>query len=313
MKRLSLIAGKFLFLITIFTSGIAVAQYDTLSFIHITDLHVIFSQQTYPPQFIESRKNLRQYDQAENRLREFFLTVPLKTKSDMVVATGDLVDFYDINTDSDRRLGIQVEQFAHLLEEYNTPVLLTLGNHDIFSYYWQDDKLTHTQNAAGKSRAAWSRNLPVFRDGTYYSRLFTVGKTNYHFLFLDNSFYRFLPTDTTSVPYMDKSQLYWLNEQLSEAGTDPVIIFMNFPCRDYAGPENTGDLFKVLTGNPAVKLIFAGHFHKNSVTQYNETIQVQTGSLAIGAENWRLIKLTEDQIMISTAGVTKPELSVAVK
>lgn len=312
MKKLNLIAEKILLLIAIFSSEIAVAQYDTLSFIHVTDLHVIFNQQAYPTQFIEYRK-LRQYDQAENRLREFFQTVPLRTKSDMVVATGDLVDFYDINSDAGRKLEIQVEQFARLIEEYNTPVLLNIGNHDIFTYYWHDEKLDHTQNAAGRSRAAWIRNFQVFRDGTYYSRLFSVGKTNYHFLFLDNSFYRFLPEDSTSVPYIDKSQLYWLNEQLSEAGTDPVIVFMHIPFREDAGPDNTGDLFKVLTGSSAVKLIFAGHFHKNAVTQYNKTIQVQTGSLATGTENWRLIKLTEDKIMISAPGLTDNEFSVTVR
>jgi 2',3'-cyclic-nucleotide 2'-phosphodiesterase (5'-nucleotidase family) len=302
---------KYLVVILLFIANTVVAQVDTLSFLHITDLHVIFNQSGYDQALMESRK-LKQYDQGETRLRAFFETIPEKTQTNMVIATGDLVDFFEADAPDGRFIALQAEQFATLLDDYHIPVFLTLGNHDIFSFDWQVDKLKHNQNSAERSWAAWIRNFSCFRNGTYYSELYKVGKTEYRFVFLNNGFYRFSADDNTNVPYIDKSQEYWLKDQLNKSETDVEIIFMHIPFKKDAVADNSGELFSLLTNTPSVKLIFSGHNHKNAIDSYSGTSQVQTGALVQNADNWRMVRLTENSIVVSNPGNSETELLIPV-
>ncbi len=296
----------------------SLAQQDTLSFLHITDMHVILSQDCYPHDMMEYRKE-KQYDQGENRLRQFLQSVPATTNSDMVIATGDLIDFFEAETGSAKMLDVQIEQFAHLLDDYNVKVLLALGNHDIFSFRWSDNKLKVHQNNSERARAEWTRFVPCFNNGTYYSKSFQVGSTTYKLIFLDDSYYWLSPEDTTEIPYVDKPQLYWLNAQLQESDNDVEIILLHIPLADSIfQSEYSRGLASVLTENPSTRLILAGHHHKNIVRSYdfphgNKLVQVQTGALVLNDENWRLVSLTENNILISVPGKTEIEIIIPVK
>lgn len=277
-----------LFLLFLITENV-IAQTDTLSFFHITDLHVIFNQETYPPDMMENRKQ-KQYDQGENRLRQFLRTIPVKKNGDMVIASGDLVDFFELETMDDKEL--PQKQFSRLINNYHVPVYLALGNHDIFTFKWKDNKLQHNQEFAGRSRASWIRNVSCFKNGTYYSKIFRVGATTYRLIFLDDSFYRFIPKDKTGIPYIDKSQLYWLNAQLHELKDDIEIIIMHIPFKEALRMgRSSNDLYSAVSKNPSCKLILAGHEHKNIVTSFpldqnKSIVQVQTGALVQSAKNW---------------------------
>lgn len=313
MKKLHWIFAFFLLL-----GGTVYAQKDSLTFLHITDLHVIFNQSGYPSEMMEYRKQ-KQYDQGECRLREFLQTIPEKTNSNMVIATGDLVDFFEANTTDNRMLDLQSEQFARLLGDYHVPFFSTLGNHDLFSFNWENGKLKHNQNSAGQARAVWIRNIPCFRKGTYYSESYQVGKTNYKFIFLDNSFYQFVPEDKFELPYIDKAQMYWLKAQLRESEDDIEIVFMHIPLKDpVAQAEYSKEIYSVLAQNASVKLIFTGHHHKNEILHFpsgenRELVQVQTGSLAQGSNNWRQVCLTEKDIRVSVPGKTDKDLVIEIK
>lgn len=318
MNKLQLKLKRLVFFFFLLISGTVLAQKDTLSFLHITDLHVIFNQYGYLPDMMEYRKQ-KQYDQGENRLRQFLQTVPEKTCSDLVIATGDLVDFFEAETMDSKMLELQAEQFSRLLSDYHIPVLLTLGNHDLFTFNWKNNKLEHNQNFAGRARAAWTRNVACFKNGTCYSEVFQVGKTTYKLIFLDDAFYQFLPEDTTDVPYIDKSQLYWLRTQLHESENDIEIVLMHIPFKVNATQRKPSNgLFSVLTENPSAKLILAGHNHKNLVTslpsgENNKIVQIQTGALVQNTENWRLIRLTEKNILVSVPGKTDTEIIIQAK
>ncbi len=297
-------------------SWTALAQKDTLSFLHITDLHVIFNQDIYQQDLAQSRNH---YRQGEVSLRHFLQTMPEKTNSELVIATGDLVDFFEAEMPDGKMLDIQAEQFSHLISNCQVQVLLTLGNHDLFSFTWKDNKLKNNQNSSGRARAAWIRNLSCFRNGTYYSRLFQVGQTTYRLIFLDDSFYKFLPDDKVEIPYIDKPQLCWLNAQLHESADDIEIILMHIPFNEtVTQPGFTNELYSVLTKNPSTRLILSGHLHKNAIADFPSVedkmiVQVQTGAFARNTDNWRQIRLTEKNILISVPGKTEKELVISVK
>lgn len=315
MNKLQLKLKQLAFVFFLLISGNALAQKDTLSFLHITDLHVIFEQDIYQRDLAQSRYH---YRQGEDSLRYFLQTMPEKTNSNLVVATGDLVDFFEAEMPDGKMLGIQAEQFTRLVSNCHVPVLLALGNHDSFTFNWQDNKLKYNQNNSGRARAAWVRNSSCFKDGTYYSRIFQVGKTTYRLIFLDDSFYKFLPDDKVEIPYVDKPQLSWLNAQLHESDDDIEIVLMHIPFKEIVTqPGLSNELFSILSKNPSTRLILAGHNHKNVITDFstvgNKMVQVQTGAFAINTDNWRQIRLTEKNILVSVPGKTEKELVVSVK
>lgn len=318
MRKLSFKIKTLFFLICILFIGDLIAQTDTLSILHITDLHIIFNQDGYHPDLMEQRKQ-KEYDKGEPRLRQFLQTVPEETNSDMVIATGDLCDFFEAETIDHRLFDLQAEQFSRLLNEHNIPVLLTLGNHDAFTYNWQDGKLYPNQDFAGRARAAWIRNIPCFKDGTYYSKLYQIGETSFRLIFLDDIFFSFHTKENIENPYLDKYQLQWLRNQLQESGNDIVIILMHIPFNDDVDQrEIPNELYSLLSTRESVKLVVAGHRHRNSIERFttdgnNEIIQVQTSAFANGIDNWRQIKLTEDRILVSFTGKTENEITIRIK
>lgn len=131
------------------------------------------------------------------------------------------------------------------------------------------------------------------------------------------SFFQFLPEDKTAVtPYIDKSQLYWLNQQLNESENDIEIVFMHIPFTTKNIEQKTAnELYTALAENPTYKLIVAGHHHKNIIKKIpieaaNEIVQVQTDALVEDPKNWRLIRLTENNILVSVPGDTENELVI---
>lgn len=291
---------------------------DTLSFLHITDLHTIFNQNNYRTELMDHR-NKKMYYKGVNNLMQFLEIVPKKTNSDMVIATGDLIDFFQAQTSDYKMFAFQVEQFSQLINSYYVPAFLTLGNHDIFSFEWKNDNLRHDQNFAERAKAMWIKNLCCFKDGTYYSKAFQVGNTKYRFIFLDDSFYQFSPEDKKEVPYIDKPQLYWLNNQLNESKNDVLIVFMHIPFKNpFISPECVNDLYCLLSKTPSVRLIFGGHYHANEIDHFvsndgKDLIQVLTGALVQNLENWRLVRLTESSILISQPGKVENEIVINLK
>ncbi len=301
-----------LIFLSLFTTQIT-AQPDTLSLLHVTDLHTIFNLDIYQQDMAKSRGH---YGQGVEPARQFLQTMPRKTNSDMVIVTGDLVDFFKGETPDGGMLGFQVEQFNRVADDCTVPLWLTLGNHDVADYAWGDSGMVSVKSVAGEARAAWVRSIPCFKDGTYYSKVVQAGQTTFRFLFLDNGFNAVMPGDNIEMPYVDKAQLHWLEDQLQQSDDDIEVVFMHIPLRSKGpGLEPSSELYRVLAKTPSVKLIVAGHNHQNAVTvfqaQGNHAItQVQTGAFARDNQNWRLIRLTNDQIIVSFPGKTEKELVI---
>lgn len=237
----------------------------------------------------------------------------------MIIATGDMIDFYDAETAGGNVLAYQIEQFARFLGQFDYPLYMTLGNHDVFSYNWGKDRVVPNQLKTGAARASWIRTFDCFRDGTYYSRIYQIGETTYRLIFLDNAYYQFKKAENVVNPYIDKPQLHWLKAELNASQEDVEIILMHVPFTEQSAlPESNNELYAALTAVPSVRLILAGHYHKGAIMPFpvaegNEMIQVGTDALVAGAEKWRLIRLTEKEILVSSMGTKESERTISVK
>ncbi len=321
MRRKFLQTSILLVLCMIFSSIAALSQNDTLSFLHITDAHLMFNLENYDPQIVHHREYTRLYKEANTMFAEFMETIPDNTGSDMIIASGDVIDFYDAKTSEGNTLAYQIELFTRYLDRYHYPFFMTLGNHEIFSYRWGEERVIPDQLKAGEAKAAWIRNMDVFRDGTYYSRTFEVGSANYRLIFLDNSYYQFNKEENVVNPHIDKPQLHWLKSELaaSEANNQNVIILMHIPFSDKSvQPESENELYKTVTDSSVVKLILSGHHHRDVVKCFpakggGEVIQVETSALVNSSKNWRLVQLTENQLSVSFTGKIESEIVLPLK
>lgn len=302
---------------------------DTLTIMHITDTHIC-NLKEYHPVFVQKRQ---QYGNGVESLLHFFATMPVQMKADLVVNTGDNIDFYQATTLSGDMLDTQVEQYARLVELCPVKLFCILGNHDIQQYRIDSDSTYVAQKYnAAQAKAAWIRNIACFRNGTYYSRTYRVGDTSYRLIFLDNS-YR---AQDQPVPFvMDGVQLEWLNYQLQEFAEDVEILFMHIPLpledankdgnsfskapiKLDASSIASNMLLKLLNDYSSVRLLVTGHGHKNIIEDAvfpkgHKLTQIETDAFGQDPQNWRLIKLTEKEILISFPGAANVQYTFKSK
>ena len=292
-------------------------QSDTLSFLHITDTHLIFHYEHFPQ---GSLRPLNPIAKSVPQFVHFLQTAPIVAESKMIVITGDMIDFYETGDRNNDMFSFQIQQFARIPELSQIPVFSVLGNHDVATYakneknwYQFSDQPDWyaSQINVGKARAEWIRNVPCFADGIWYSHIYSVGQTRYRFIFLDNS------TGPSNTPYLGNEQLDWLKDQLEQSPDEVKILLMHKPFSTELISDPADNLFyALLAQHPSVKLIVAGDEHRNVINTFDGTglIQVETASFGYdGADNWRLIKLTADKIIISSAGTKQTEYIIPIK
>lgn len=302
---LSSILGIALFCITYETKS----QSDTLSFLHITDTHLIFDLDQHHPEIISRRKH---YGFGQEPLKNILDSVAKSRDLRFVAITGDMIDFYAATTPEGKFKYYQIEQFAELINQYPVKIYLNPGNHDIATYAWGGTNMLSSQRSAGKARAAWARSTDAFRNGTHYSHQFNVGKRPYRLIFLDNAYNSAGNLEKSKPPYLDRVQMEWLKEQLTESNEDTEIVLMHIPLGDNMVDS---ELYDLLTQHPSLKLILAGHEHVNQIRKLgsNQLTQVQTGAFARDPHNWRKVSLTENAVIISTSGDRKVEIKIELE
>jgi len=300
----------------LFLSGNITAQPDTLSFLHITDTHIIFNIDFYHPGIADGRIH---YSRGIEPLKFFLFTSSEKMNCDFITITGDMIDFFEAEISDEKMLDFQVEQFSRLIDGSFVPVFATLGNHDIAAYSWTDGERGSTQDIAERAKAGWIRNVRCFKNGTYYSRVYEVGDKIYRLIFLDDGFNNFQPEENVEVPFIYKPQIHWLEAQLQQSADDIEIIFMHIPIVPANSSEEPScELYSVLAKYPSCRMVLAGHNHKNAIRDFyspqnNRITQVQTDAFGRSADNWRMIHLTENNIMVSFPGKMDSELEISVK
>jgi 3',5'-cyclic AMP phosphodiesterase CpdA len=306
------LTGIFVFL---FGTSTLLAQPDTLSFLHISDIHLIFDLEKFQPNLAETRKH---YANGVEPFKNFLKKVPAQTGAEFVVVTGDLVDFSEGETTEGVMSGWLIDEFSKRMKKQKEQLFFTLGNHDIAAYSWGDSSRVSSQENAGKSRAHWIRSVSCFSEGTYYSRTVNVGKTTYQLIFLDNSYNTVVKNEPVSVPYISREQQHWLEARFADSPDDVEIVMMHIPMNPgMKGFAENNSVFSLVSKQNSLKLILVGHNHRNEMKEFQNAeshfYQVQTGAFAQNPENWRLIRLTEDNILVSSPGNTKNELTISVK
>lgn len=287
------------------------AQSDTLSFLQITDTHLIFDWDLTHPNLVRDKAK---YGEGAANFKQFFKETAKTVDNDFVAITGDVFDSYEVHRADGEMLVFDAGALNKLLKKSKTPVYMILGNHDLVSYTWNGESRDARQLHAGESRAKWTRNFSCFENGTYYSQLYKVGGATYRLIYLDNAYVKFPTEETVSIPYVEKEQIYWLKNQLEESPDDIEIILMHLPFKADDPLLKSSELYHALV-NSTARLIVAGHAHKNMVVKFtgdggNTLTQVQTGPLLRNGNNWRRISLTENNIIVSLPGEIKNELTI---
>lgn len=327
-KQSELFFILFFALISISLSVFPKEKSDTLKFVHLTDIHLILNPISYDSSFIERRFNYFWHD--TKPFTQFLNRHPIIKQSDFLVISGDMVDFYEAESAAGGLMGNQIELFQKLISsETNSIVYLTLGNHDITSY----PKGRYHQNNANAARATWIKNVPVFNQGTYYSKIYKVGNTVYRLIFLDNAYFSVKSHKGEADFIIDRPQLDWLTSQLNESPGDKEIIFMHMPFPipteeanpylvydDYVNRTNTHDFLNILkeAKNASIQLIIAGHEHKSDLFDFNFSKdfnfkQIKTGAFGNSIDNWRLFQLTESDIIFSLPDSLDTTIKIPLK
>lgn len=326
-SKLSLLLLSF-FLFSTAHSTIAQEQKETLKFMHLSDLHLIFHPKSYNTDFVASRFNY--FWDTTDSVKSFFKSVPPKIKPEFIAITGDIIDYYDTYTSDGIMMGTQIEQFQTFIDSVtNEQLYMTLGNHDITSYTKED----YHQNIASEARATWIKNVPCFAKGTYYSRLYDVGSTTYRLIFLDNSYFSKKEKPDEASFIIDEFQLDWLKSQLSESSTDKEIIFMHMllpfnkgkgldkeSYDEYVTRTRTKEFLDILTKtkNSSLQVIVSGHEHENKIHKFDFSedhsfTQIMTGALGNTLDNWRLFEITEFDIIVYDVGTESIETTIPLK
>ncbi len=305
-------------------SFISAAPPDTLTFLHVSDTH-ISNMTGYHPGLIASCK---EKISDPTTLEQLIVQKPLEFGADLVVHTGDMVHFYEAEIKDDRLLATQIEQFSALALLCPAPFFSVLGNHDLRSYRIndQDNSVQLNQLHSQKARAAWSRNLACFQDGFYYQRIFPVGKINYRLFFLDNGY------DLKNGEWLDQAQFDWLRYEMNQTGNDPVIMFMHkyLPALDYNNDRQSfaaarapalndstcaKGFLQVLNEHRNIRLLLVGHGHsrKSEMLPFpkgHQIAQFSPGAYVKNVHNWRMIKCTENEIIIFAPGTNEIEFNL---
>lgn len=287
------------------------AQSDTMSFLHITDTHLIFDWNLIHNDLVRDRTK---YGEGLSNFKQFLYKTAKKVDNDFVAITGDVFDSYEVQRTDGSMLSFDARSLNKLLKKSKSPVYMLLGNHDVVSYKWKDDGREAMQLQAQQAQAKWTRSFACFQNGTYYSQIYKVGETTFRLIYLDNAYVKFPPEEKVSVPYIEKPQIHWLKSQLDESPDDIEIILMHLPFKADDPLLQTSGLYNTLV-NSTARLMVTGHAHKNMVVRFdgmggNTLTQVQTGTLFRNGNNWRRITLTENNILISQPGTTENLLTI---
>ncbi|MDB4303415.1 metallophosphoesterase [Desulfosarcina sp.] len=238
-------------------------------FVHITDAHLPTHY------FYEDPESV--YDTSEmNDLREVIKDINLM-RPEFVLLTGDLVNEGELEDFENRRNHTKAQR---ILSEFEVPVYLVPGNHDLGG--WDE-----TPPPQGTSRNEWWRFfgwqwLKPNSGELYYTQDYSFDYGPIHFVGLESYInydgYLFnIYGDESFIP----TQLEWLENDLLNANeSHSKVLFYH---KDYANQLNLSSL--------GVDMALWGHIHNNSGSIYTQPYDLATESVCDYNSAYRVINV----------------------
>ncbi len=249
-------------------------QKDSFRILHLSDTHVC-QLAGARPQLVEKRQR---YDKGFESLYRVLTVLPEKVGAEAVAITGDMVDSWELESAEGNLRTNQVERFAAAASPVAVPLWLTLGNHDIRTHAVSQRIESRKGNPstlqphAEAARAAWTRWMQCFRDGTYYYKDVQVGGTSWRLYFLNDGYYL---DDDPIGNLWDAAQLYWLENELDK--TPEVVEFaQKLEQAALETVENgamTGDLMLVATPDPKNRQVLTEEFIDEVATRLQKKLE----------------------------------------
>jgi Icc protein len=250
-------------------------SHSPLSFAVLSDLHFMAWKETLAP--VEWVPQLQQAIADVVSLRPHF-----------IVFNGDLTN----GKLRDYELALKTIQSA-----CDMPVYFTMGNHEYYGYYEQDD---YAPEAFSVARA--QERFLKFTGLTeiYYERR----HGGYTFLFL--SCERYTP-ELKDAGWLSQEQLHWFAERLMAAPPGPVFVFFHQPVNDtVADSRHTcvqSDELRAILRQREDTLFFSGHTHCRM--DRPDQFVIQDGTVFVGGgcphgENpqYRWVDVYTDRIVL---------------
>ncbi len=231
------------------------------SFVHLSDLQLGMPARAFSR---GERRSLRLEEQpyglgtTDDAVFEVVSAVNRKAP-DLVIISGDIVDFYD---------PYNLDLACRVIECFNCPVYLTLGNHDIARYVPPDQWLKGESDTKERWRSRF--RLPSFS--------YAFRHKGMRFIALDTSFNR-----------VETSDLEWLQQILSDEPGVPTLLFYHVPapipslvpevkrmrekyyCLDPG--QDTDRFMEILSLFPCIISTFCGHIHFYSAHRCGGALQ----------------------------------------
>lgn len=274
----------------------------TLDFVHLSDTHVINPTGVHP-KLVQMRAI---FAHTRAALPADLAVFWRDWKAAFAFVTGDLIDVYSFLGADGAVVTGQVEVFASIVAKSPLPIYPGLGNHDVQHYgLTSNDRLAPDQSNVEQAKAAWIRNVPAFRDGTYYAFHREVGGTRWRFIMLNNGFYGHLPgPEARPREYgLGRGQADWLAAQCRQYPDDPLVLGAHIPPKEAALAE----IEQALGERTKLTLMFTGHIHRSDFIKQlpvanARAFHVATPAYATGRGHFRRVRLHSNRIELFATG-----------
>ncbi|MFC1887928.1 metallophosphoesterase [Candidatus Cloacimonadota bacterium] len=264
---------------------------NSYSFIHITDTHLPGHL------FYEDPGSASDTTEAAD-LREVIKDINL-INPEFVLLTGDLVNEGELEDFENRRVYTRAQ---NMLSEFNVPVYLVAGNHDIGG--WDD-----TPPPDGTARRDWWRFFgwewlqdPPNGD-PYYTQNYSFDYGSEHFTGMESyiNYDNYMQNIYGDVSFTS-GQMQWLNSDLVNSSADNNIVFYHMDFDD-----------EIFLDNMGIDMVLYGHVHSDNGSIYDPPFNLSTEATCDGERAYRVINVNngtlEPQYTIS-AGNNGDNLSI---
>jgi hypothetical protein len=265
---------------------------DDYYFIHITDTHL-------PTHLYYYQTGARTDTSEITDLREVIADINI-INPEFVLLTGDLVNEGELEDFLDARYYTRAQR---LLTEFEVPVFLTAGNHDIGGW-------SSTPPPAGTARRDWWRffgwkwlaSPPPGSPWYTQNYSFDYGPVHYVGLEAYDNYDRWR-FEIYGRDSFTSGQMQWLAEDLAEAaGSAAQVLFYHY---DFSRQINLNAL--------GVEMALWGHIHRNDGNINSQPYNLATNNLCDGERSYRLVRVSGSTLTPSptiSAGYDGNDLAV---